>query len=731
METHLAAAYTSRFRGPTSSQTLALDAEGSFLASVNPDSNSVTLFEVRADRNRRIAVIPVQIEPNGVAMMPDASKMYVANTVSGTVTVIKMNLANGVIEKPTLHIPAGVEPYGVALTPNGSKLYVTASRSNSVYVIDTYTDAVETVISNVGFEPRGIAITNDGDDDDTDETVYVTQFLSLAVEGKVDGQDDAKNGKVTVISATSNSVTGIIDLLPIADTGFKAAGDAIGRIAPTDPPEFTFTTGAYVNQLNNVAIKGNKAYIPNVGASPNGPVRFNVNTQSLLSVADMASNTDAGQTINMHQAVGAQGPTVPRLFITVPWAIAFEHSSAAGFVVAASSDIAVKVTLDAAGKPAVATEPGDPTRVLQIPTGKNPRGIVVNGTDTRAYIMNYISRDVTVLDLTPEKEAVLTTMQSSALPAFGSFEDKVLVGKELYNTSVGVFDAPTPFSLPIRGRMSAAGWGSCASCHPNGLSDNVVWIFPAGPRRTIPQNGDFDQTDITRSHMRVLNWSANREEQEDFELNIRGVSGGQGLIVQADGVTPDATVVDLTPTASAGRNQLKVRGFPAWDAIKAYIQVGVRTPISPVSADDPDVVEGRALFTAANCQSCHGGAQWTTSRVDFTPPPAVADVVAGQVIAQLRPVGTFDPALLNEIRQNAAPPLGDAGFVPPSLLGLHAYPQTFLHGGAAKSLGEVMDNVTHRTSGTGGVDTLANPADREKLVKFLQSIDASTTPIAP
>ena len=147
-----------------------------------------------------------------------------------------------------------------------------------------------TTIPNVGFEPRGLAITNDGDADDTDETVYVTQFLSLPIAGKVDGQDDAKDGYVTVISTCdqhSDRPGNAIN--PIADTGFKATGDALARIPPGDPANpanFTFTTGAYPNQLNNIAIKGNFAFIPNTGASPNGPVRFDVNTHSLLSVID-------------------------------------------------------------------------------------------------------------------------------------------------------------------------------------------------------------------------------------------------------------------------------------------------------------------------------------------------------------------------------------------------------------------------------------------------------------
>ena len=202
--------------------------------------------------------------------------------------------------------------------------------------------------------------------------------------------------------------------------------------------------------------------------------------------------------------------------------------------------------------------------------------------------------------------------------------------------------------------MSKNGWGACSACHPNGLTDNVVWIFPAGPRRTIPQHADFDLGDPDRKNMRLLNWSANRDEQEDFENNIRAVSGGQGLIVLADGVTQDTNVNDFTPLGNGGRNQLKVRGTNAWDGLKAYIQFGIRAPISPAWKSNPDVIAGEALFKAANCQQCHGGAQWTTGEVRFNPPPDTSQAVAGQIAAELRNVGTFDPAAFNEIRQNAA-----------------------------------------------------------------------------
>lgn len=242
---------------------------------------------------------------------------------------------------------------------------------------------------------------------------------------------------------------------------------------------------------------------------------------------------------------------------------------------------------------------------------------VINAADTRAYVMNYISRDVTVINIESDQDRVIATLPSAALPAPGSFEDFVHAGKELYKTSVGEFDGPTPFSPKIRGRMSDNGWGSCASCHPDGLTDNVVWIFAAGPRRTVSQHQDFDPDDPTRQ--RLLNWSGIFDEEKDFELNIRNVSGGLGLLVGDDGVTPATPVAAFAP-ANAGRRQLRIRGHNAWDAIKAYIQFGIRAPISPVPKDDPDVIAGEELFKLANCQRCHGGPQWTTSRVTHTRP---------------------------------------------------------------------------------------------------------------
>jgi hypothetical protein len=260
-------------------------------------------------------------------------------------------------------------------------------------------------------------------------------------------------------------------------------------------------------------------------------------------------------------------------------------------------------------------------------------------------------------------------------------------------------------------------------------------MFPDGPRQTISMESTGEHPQPPTSHLnpngapqlplflqRVLNWSAVRDEIQDFELNIRAVSGGEGLI------TDGQPVVNLLPTANTGRSA-------DLDALAAYVAMGIRAPISPLRVSnvgggqsDPELAQGRALFAAANCQLCHGGPNWTRSRVDFTPPPVSETIVNGQLTRFLVNVGTFDPVAFNEVRgvgTTIVTANGALGFNIPSLLSVFAGAPYF-HGGGAPTLDDVMNNVTHRSAGTGGVDTLSNAADRAKIAKFLKSIDAAT-----
>ena len=93
----------------------------------------------------------------------------------------------------------------------------------------------------------------------------------------------------------------------------------------------------------------------------------------------------------------------------------------------------------------------------------------------------------------------------------------------------------TTFSAP-RSAIRAAGfqgqdvedaWSSCGSCHPDGLADSVTWFFGTGPRQTIPLDWMFSKQNP--GDQRVLNWSAVRGSNTDFNANSRATQGGCGF----------------------------------------------------------------------------------------------------------------------------------------------------------------------------------------------------------
>jgi len=698
---------------PTHSSPIVLDRAGEFVWAVNPDNDTVSVVDVRGDANSKVAEINVGDEPQSVAISVDNTKAYVANAVSGTISVISVGS-----HQMLKTLSVGTEPWAVCLTPNGSKLYVANSSSNSLSVIDTTTDQVVNTIRRVAIQPRGLAITNDGDTDDSDEKVYVTSFLAQYRPGEVrPGEDTGKVGLVSVVSTQNDQLLSTIQLQPITDTGFKSNGSALLKKPPINPPppENLFTTGAFPNILASLTIKNNRVYVPATGSSPNGPDTFNVNVQCLVPIIDALSDTDANKTVNLNNGIqnesdadDAQGRPLKR-FVTNPYFIAFRHNSDSGYIISAASDMAVKMDLKSDGTPTInaPTAPRQSSNIKRILAGKNPRAMVINEQDTRGYIWNYVSRDVTVVDLSTDTaigQFVLASQPKDVTQL------RVQRGKEFFNSSIGPV---LPHNGVNEGLMSDHGWVACASCHPNGLTDGVVWLFAAGPRFSTPLNSTFSKGTVVIQ--RALNWSAFFDEVADFELNTRNTAGGRGLILLPGTTTPDPNVKRFDPP-SAGRSGDR-------DAITEYFKYGIRGPISPIPDNDLRALEGRRVFEQAGCVTCHGGPLWTSSKIDYTPPPAPSEVVNNQLVRQLRQVGTFNPADPFEVTNIGAPALGVLGINPPSLLGVFEF-GPYLHNGTAVDLEQVLDNPTH----VGTSPLLSVPSKRKQLIRFLQSVDDSTVP---
>jgi YVTN family beta-propeller protein len=197
----------------------------------NPETDTVTALDVAGDAKEKLAEVPVGKEPRNLAISPDGKRVFVANAGEDTLTVLDAT-ASPYAKLGTVKV--GIEPYGLAFTPNGSKLYVANARSNTVSVVDPAALKVLRTITGVGQEPRGVAVTNSGDDNDADEKVYVTQFFGVDRAGALIGADDYKEGRVAVIATATDTVVKQAVLNPMADTGFKSNGSALKKIAPKD-----------------------------------------------------------------------------------------------------------------------------------------------------------------------------------------------------------------------------------------------------------------------------------------------------------------------------------------------------------------------------------------------------------------------------------------------------------------------------------------------------------------
>lgn len=790
---------TLAFDRPTYSSPIAIDAAKNLIWVVNPDDDKVTVIGNLGTTPSVIKQVNVGDEPQSIAIdtdgSPESYHVYVANAANGSVTVISVDnsSASSVTVNPqTKTIVTGSEPWNIVASPDGRRVFVANSGQDTLTVIRTDNQTVVGALNlrnsscNVGdanrhFQPRGLAVTLDN------SRLYVTRFLSFTKPGGAQADDLGKEGVVCLLNLPADisqlpTVDQAVVLAPM-ETGFKIDKNKDGV---TDP------TSAYPNQMQSIVIRGNQAYLPNIASSPSGPLRFNVDTQAFVNVIDNASSgvpADAGpaKSINMH--LGARLPEAgkKRIFFSNPWAIAFTTESGVGnaYALSSGSDLLVKLNVDANGVLAF-TNGVSTTRYIDLndsqnastsgaKAGKNPLGIVIH--NNKAYVMNYISRNVSVVDLSTD--SVTQVLQTSSLPFAGTQDEQLQVGKEIFFSSRGVFNNGKI------DRLSSEGWQNCASCHFAGLTDGNIWAFAAGPRKSVPLAGTWSPHNP--DDQRLLNYSAIFDEVQDFEINIRNVSGpgllsagpppvldpAHGLVISDTGnINAAPAVVNAFAKPNSGRPQVTVTlpgsntAWPALDAMKEWVRFSLRTPNGMLTDSEltagggaaigglpeTDIAAGRRLFFQAGCQKCHGGSKWTVSNKDFASPPAGAELAtesgaANTVQAQFLPRFLFDIASFAlgtatnpfganvgaaEVNETGLNALGKDhnndgkgnGYNIPSLLGIWHVPP-YYHNGACETLACVVSNVNHRKAGS-STDLLTDQAKQAQVIAFLQSLDSAT-----
>jgi YVTN family beta-propeller protein len=781
---------------PTRSTTIALTSDETRLVVVNREANSVSIIRVKnangKDISDKIAEIPVGEEPRCVAIHPTDRAAYVTNAISGTISVVNLNQHTVVAE-----LKVGTEPRGCALTADGSFLYVANHTEGTVSIIDT-SRPLRPVFGGskvqVGGRPWAIAITDKGTGSISDDTVFVTDafaelnpdFSDPTFDGNGEARDLGKQGVVHAFPAgNGNPAITKIALKPLADSGFNA-----NRIAPNNfcgaaahslifcpdpnninnPVNMADPQGVFPNQLTSAVIRGNRLYLPNIGSQPEPPEVFNANVQALVYNVDTTTLQEVpAEHVNLNSQIAketaAPPPSLDRTFGNDLVAI---DSNAAGdkfLIVSRGGNQVFKAKLTS-GKIDILNPAG--TMVdCRVQTGNLPSGLAMRQDGTRAYANNEANFSVTSMNIgggacfTQELD-----IDSSTPPAPGSFEHNVLVGKVAFFTAFGIPDNGFQ-NLGIRefiprnfkGKMSKDAWSSCGSCHLDGLTDGTTHIFGTGPRQTRSLDAMFDKQ--SPSDQELLNWSAVRGSNTDFNTNSRVNQGGCGFASDKfDAGGPAACFAKgntTTVNPAVYDHGITQGGSDALDVQTLWIFAAVRPLLQPPPVDTSALTRGGTVFETF-CASCHGGVKWTKSEIFHRDNPAAVaqngaptdpgvsatanefksftcnGTLGTRTFNYLEKVGTFDPNDPIEIRDNAtaAIALGADGFNVPSLLSIN-YSAPYLHRGQAQTLEQVFP--LHGLGPQGAIfppvtniaNTLSGQQQSDLLV-FLKSIDGTTVP---
>lgn len=744
------AATLAPFDTPTTSSPIALSQDKQFIWVVNPDDGSVSVLGDLDGTPRVLRTIKgVGKEPQAVAL-DVGNHAYVASPPDNGVRVIEITNAsvNNFSASVKNLLVTGAEPWNLVASPDGSRIFVANSGQDTITVIRTDTQSIVGSVDlrnspcnvddqNRRFQPRGLAVTLDG------TRLYVARFFSYTKSGGRQGVDGDKEGVVCQLD------------IPASITALPTVANAV-RIAAL-PTGFNQPNGveaiAHPNQMQSIVIYRDQVYLPNIGAATAGPDRFNSSTMALVNVIDNANTgvpVDAPtKSINLH--LGARVPEAgkKKLFFANPWAIGFRNNAGNvnAYAVSAGSDMLVKLNVDATGDltftVGVSTtryiDLNDPTATATsgANAGKNPQGIVIRGN--KAFVMNYISRNVSMVNL--DTDTVERVIQTTPLPLPGSFEEQLLVGNEMFNSSRGHFNRPVTLTVSTDDRLSFEGWQNCASCHFEGGTDANVWFFGSGPRKSIPLNNSWNPHNP--DDQRLFNYSAIFAEVQTFELNIRNTSGNGplaaaqpcsdpapgaattslfnpnfGLILGDVDANKAPCVINQFLKRNSGRNQLTVtlpgsnKAWPALDAMAEWVRFNIRTPEGALTTaqlpanqggyDAAQVSQGRRLFFRAGCHECHGGAKWTISTKDpevFTPvPPAAAlEVESPLTQTQASQLQVFVGLENNFLRNIESFNLNVPGIVPLNQIpGQPLIGATEVNNGGAKALG-----IDHNGNGKG------------------------------
>ncbi len=577
----------------TGSNTLVASSDQDATYAVNTDAGTVT----RITRNGSAdAEIPVGLEPTRIARA--GSEVYVTLRGERRVAVL-VETAAGLVEEGSIDV--GAEPYGIVASEDGTRVYVANSMSDSVSEIDT--DSREVLRTwSVSHEPRYLAL------HPSNEVLYVgagrgrarLTEIDLSVESPdeedatgpvalpeitaLDGEVDA-DGNPSVFELTPR-ITGDIAIAPDGDE-LVVPIVWIDNITPVEDPELE--NGQPVEPVSSgygAVSEGISRFNPGVGVVGLGVDGQPTGTSHAIFVGGFRDGGFAQDLQRVRSYPSSVSISPDGHF----YAVSMQGSDAVAIVGALPFDGDVSTDVDFAFDESGAERPF--TSLSQAGFSLHPKQLV--WTDGSAAPDGVVFLDDDVAFSHSPFDANLANLD------FGFVDDQVRrdgtsgfespMSNRILSATERLTDVELPqdvregrrlfFSATQPGMVAAGAGVSCASCHFEGRNDGLTWTFESGARQTPTLAGEVSATE-------PVTWTdAVESVSHEARITTEARMGGEGLT--------DGQLAQLA----------------------AYVD-WTRIPDTPLrNAQSDAITRGQAIFERADvgCAECHTGGAFTDNR---------------------------------------------------------------------------------------------------------------------
>jgi len=461
------------------SNPLAISPDGSRLLVANTAAGAVEVINLASPSlGGRVFV---GMDPVAVAFRPDGNEAWIANHVSDSISVVDTNPASASFLRAIETIQdldaSGVsnfdEPVGIAFREDGSEAYVALSSRNEIAVVDTSTYEVIDRLSITAQDPRALTV--------RDEKLFVAAFESgnqTEISACFDLSDDTRPGQCTLdvsdlgTFAVNPNIPGadknivVDDDLPDRDlfvfdlNGDRTSPDVVEGIG-------TLLYGIAVDGTGTVFVTQTDARNDVNGLEnpeQGGPNPSDVNGDGSINVVDLENRMFLNQVTEVDCSPSCGSPTRHDLEPLPPTNPSAGDQLATPYGVAIAengSGVAQYLVITAAASSRVAIlDAANPGTVLdRLDVGAIPRGVVLrdNGGTHTAYILNTLGNSITIVDV----DDITRTFGTPSTLALGAdpTDAAVRAGRIAFNDA----------------GASDSGTFSCASCHPDGNTDQLLW----------------------------------------------------------------------------------------------------------------------------------------------------------------------------------------------------------------------------------------------------------------